>query len=145
MLLGVGVAGQACPQTPPQLGEVAAQTPEAHLSPAAQTRPQAPQLFGSLARLTIAPPGVHAVVLTLVQVLPTHCCCAPQTMPQPPQLSWSLALSVHLLLQAVVVGPPQLGTQDPAVQVVAPALPVGVWQMTPQKPQLLASVLRLAQ
>ena len=108
---------------------------------------QAPQLFTSVVRSTAAAPGVHCVwVMELaVQAPARQICCAPQTVPQAPQLSWAVVLSVQTLSQAILLGPPQLITHSLATQVVAPALPVGVSQAPPQKPQLAGSVARVAQ
>lgn len=120
------------------------------LSPAAQTFPQLPQLFGSLVVLRqplgqqLVPPVHGGPPLQLVGVLhvpATHVSPAAQGLPQLPQFFTSVDVSVQPVAQQVSLpvqtGPPlQLGgvTHMPAAHVA----PVG--QTWLQPPQLFGSV-----
>jgi hypothetical protein len=73
----------------------AVHTPELQLWPLAQACPQAPQLAGSVARFTGAPPEVQVVVPLLVQTAATHTSTPAQTLPQPPQFSWLVVVSTQ--------------------------------------------------
>ena len=119
-----------------------------HVSPVGHTRPQLPQLFGSLVVLlqplvqhvspvVQSPPSLHPVD---VQTLATHVSPGGHTMPQPPQLLLSVDVFEHPVAQhawpTVQAGPP---SHEAAGWhwLAAHVLPVG--QTNPQLPQFCAS------
>jgi hypothetical protein len=115
------------------------QLPPAQTCPAGQTLPQVPQLFGSLAVVTQAPPQeVWPEAQVLLQRPPVQTWPSAQTMPHRPQWPGSLARFAHW------GGEPHetLPTGQPQVLLAQTIPPV---QRIPQPPQLLASEVRSTQ
>jgi hypothetical protein len=128
---------QAPPQSDVPLGH--AQVPFTHVIPAAQAVPHAPQLAGSLARVTHAPahmvcPAAHWVV----HWPEAQACPAAQTVPQAPQLAGSVARVTHAPEQMVCPGGHWV-VHCPEAQACPAA------QAVPQAPQLAGSLARVTQ
>src|SRR6185437_16977902 len=81
-------------QTAPVHVEVV-QTPSTQLSPAGQTDPHNPQLFGSLVVSTHLPLQIAPVHVEVVQRPCTQLSPEGQTLPHPPQLFGSLAVEAQ--------------------------------------------------
>ena len=112
-------------------------TPPEHAWPAAQVFAHAPQLAGSLARLTqLFPQGVVPGAQDSPQTPAEQNCPTGHAVPQAPQLLPSLAVSTHMPEHSVL---PPWQTHCAAWQ----SPPVG--HTVPQVPQLLESVAGLMQ
>src|SRR6185437_2586063 len=122
-------------QPPPDSGsqEVAAlvQTAFVHVSPAGQTSPHEPQLFGSLEVSTHVPLQIAPVHVEDVHVPAVQLCPARQTWPHAPQLLGSLEVSTHVPLQSA---PLHEAMHAPAMQLS----PAG--HTSPHNPQLFGSL-----